>query len=195
MMYRHPWISASFGISSNIIILMMIIVVSWSRFLAQESLTDGADVEEEDTREEEDGKERLHDESVAANDDNDRERNGEEIPRHYLGILTGEPSSSSRPQQRPSLGWSVFMALINLTMLISLGYIFFTAYQNGVYEPSKLMEIIRMETESLMFGNESVSSVLANVFTWDDIFVKLFVVKIVTVIMLLLIMNTTRFIE
>ena len=83
------------------------------------------------------------------------------------------------------------MAMFNLTMLTALGYICFTAYQNGVYEPSKLMELVKIEMESFAFGNESFSSL----FTWDDIFVKLFVVKIVTVIMLLLIMNTTRFIE
>ena len=142
---------------------MLIIVVSWSRFLAHGSITDDPD-DEEDIEEEEDGKERLHDDSTV---NDDREKNEEERPRHYLGSLAGENSSSRRTQQRPSLSWSLFMAVINLSMLISLGYICFTAYQNDVYEPSKLMEVIKIEMRSLAFGNDSLSSLLQNVFSWD----------------------------
>ena len=36
-MYRHPWVSALCGVTSNIVILTSIILISWARFLQGES--------------------------------------------------------------------------------------------------------------------------------------------------------------
>ena len=39
LMYRHPWISSFFGISTFISILATIILVSWARFVQNEEST------------------------------------------------------------------------------------------------------------------------------------------------------------
>ena len=36
-MYRHPWVSALCGVTSNIVILTSIILISWARFLQGDS--------------------------------------------------------------------------------------------------------------------------------------------------------------
>merc|ERR1712137_157008 len=39
IMHRHPWISAFVGVGSNLAMLVMIILVSWTRFLTGDSST------------------------------------------------------------------------------------------------------------------------------------------------------------
>merc|ERR1712098_746916 len=53
LMYRHPWISSFFGISTFISILTTIILVSWARFLQNE---ESATVNASETQEDEDQK-------------------------------------------------------------------------------------------------------------------------------------------
>ena len=45
-MHRHPWISAFFGVGSNLAMLVMIILVSWTRFLTGDSSTRSTRTEE-----------------------------------------------------------------------------------------------------------------------------------------------------
>merc|ERR1712029_287570 len=37
LMYKHPWLSAIFGIGTNTIVLFLIIFVSWTRFLSSDN--------------------------------------------------------------------------------------------------------------------------------------------------------------
>ena len=47
-MYRHPVISAIIGIFSNIFFLLMVILVSWSKFLSNDDLEEENEVKEDD---------------------------------------------------------------------------------------------------------------------------------------------------
>jgi len=47
LMYRHPWISSFFGISTFISILTTIILVSWARFLQNEESTNASESQED----------------------------------------------------------------------------------------------------------------------------------------------------
>ena len=47
-MYRHPVISAIIGILSNIFFLLMVILVSWSKFLSNDDLEEENEIEEDD---------------------------------------------------------------------------------------------------------------------------------------------------
>jgi len=53
IMYHHPWISSFIGVSSNIFILSVILLISWARFIAPEASESAS--EEEVVEHEEDG--------------------------------------------------------------------------------------------------------------------------------------------
>merc|ERR1712107_288039 len=74
----------------------------------------------------------------------------------------------------------LLITTLNLLVLCFLGFMVFTAYHHGAYNPSELLEVARTEMKTLVSGEGD--SILQSLLTWDDILIKLFVVKIVTVI-------------
>ena len=67
-MHRHPWISAFVGVGSNLAMLVMIILVSWTRFLTGDSNTRATTRGEETVEtEQEEETENL---TAASDDDN-----------------------------------------------------------------------------------------------------------------------------
>ena len=184
-MYKHPWLSAIFGIGTNTIVLFLIIFVSWTRFLS----SDNQELHEESHQEEED-KEVSPDQGEVV-----QEPEIEPVEEVSSGT-DAAPLEDVHHQPRSSRRSCVQVLLIttlNLLVLCFLGFMVFTAYHHGVYNPSELLEVTRTEMMTLVSGEGD--SVLQSLLTWDDILIKLFVVKIVTVIMIYLIMNTTRLME
>jgi seipin len=68
VMYRHPWVSAVLGVGTNILILLTIIAVSWTRFRMQGS---GSTVVESSENEQDNEDEEEDNEGDAATEDNE----------------------------------------------------------------------------------------------------------------------------
>merc|ERR1719178_18408 len=189
IMHRHPWISAFVGVGSNLAMLVMIILVSWTRFLTGDSNTRATTRGEETVKtEQEEETENL----TAASDDNSTEDVPVEIPvRAPRGFIR-------------AIFRSLIITSIKLLLLVTIGLVSFNAYQHETYEPGKLYEItLEQVTEFITSEKRSedidtLKTFIMNSYTavlaWDDIFVKLFVVKIIFVVLLIVIMTSTRFI-
>jgi len=190
IMHRHPWISAFVGVGSNLAMLVMIILVSWTRFLTGDSNTRAATQGEEtvETQQEEE----TENSTAASGDDNSTEDVPAEIPvRAPRGFIR-------------SLFRSLVITSIKLILLVTIGLVSFNAYQHETYEPGKLYEItLEQVTEFITSEKRSedidtLKTFIMNSYTavvaWDDIFVKLFVAKIIFVVLLIVIMTSTRFI-
>ena len=185
-MYKHPWLSAIFGIGTNTIVLFLIIFVSWTRFLS----SDNQELHEESHQEDEDKEDVSPDQGEVV-----QEPEIEPVEEVSSGT-DAAPLEDVHHQPRSSRRSCVQVLLIttlNLLVLCFLGFMVFTAYHHGVYNPSELLEVTRTEMMTLVSGEGD--SILQSLLTWDDILIKLFVVKIATVIMIYLIMNTTRLME
>ena len=190
IMHRHPWISAFVGVGSNLAMLVMIILVSWTRFLTGDSNTRAATQGEEIVEtEQEEETENL---TAASGEENSTEDVPAEIPvRASRGIIR-------------SLFRSLVITSIKLLLLVTIGLVSFNAYQHETYEPGKLYEItLEQVTEFITSEKRSedidtLKAFIMNSYTavvaWDDIFVKLFVAKIIFVVLLIVIMTSTRFI-
>jgi len=190
IMHRHPWISAFVGVGSNLAMLVMIILVSWTRFLTGDSNTRAATQGEEivETQQEEET-ENL---TAASGEENSTEDVPAEIPvRAPRGFIR-------------SIFRSLVITSIKLILLVTIGLVSFNAYQHETYEPGKLYEItLEQVTEFITSEKRSedidtLKTFIMNSYTavvaWDDIFVKLFVAKIIFVVLLIVIMTSTRFI-
>jgi len=190
IMHRHPWISAFVGVGSNLAMLVMIILVSWTRFLTGDSNTRATTRGEETVEtEQEEETENL---TAASDDDNSTEDVPAEIPvRAPRGFIR-------------SLFRSLIITSIKLLLLVTIGLVSFNAYQHETYEPGKLYEItLEQVTEFITSEKRSedidtLKTFIMNSYTavvaWDDVFVKLFVAKIIFVVLLIVIMTSTRYI-
>jgi len=190
IMHRHPWISAFVGVGSNLAMLVMIILVSWTRFLTGDSNTRATTRGEETVESEQD--EETENATAASGEENSTEDVPAEIPvRAPRGIIR-------------SLFRFLVMSSIKLLLLVTIGLVSFNAYQHETYEPGKLYEItLEQVTEFITSEKRSedidtLKTFIMNSYTavvaWDDIFVKLFVAKIIFVVLLIVIMTSTRFI-
>jgi len=190
IMHRHPWISAFVGVGSNLAMLVMIILVSWTRFLTGDSNTRATTRGEETVEtEQEEETENL---TAASDDDNSTEDVPVEIPvRAPRGFIR-------------SLFRSLVMNSIKLLLLVTIGLVSFNAYQHETYEPGKLYEITLEEVTEFITSEkrsediDTLNTFIMNSYTavvaWDDIFVKLFVAKIIFVVLLIVVMTSIRFI-
>jgi hypothetical protein len=189
IMHRHPWISAFFGVGSNLAMLVMIILVSWSRFLTGDSSTRTARTEEAGDQAEDDETENT----AAASGDGDAV---EDVP-------VVRPARASRGIIR-SIIRSLVINSIKLLLLVTIGLVSFNAYQYETYEPSKLYEITSEQFKEFITSEkrfediDTLKTFIMNsysaIIAWDDIFVKLFVAKIIFVVLLIVIMTSTRYI-
>ena len=185
-MHRHPWISAFVGVGSNLAMLVMIILVSWTRFLTGDSSTRTNNrVEESEVQaEKQEIEENLDDDVV------------EEVP-------VAIPARASRGILRSIFRFFVINS-IKLLLVVTIGLVSFNAYQYETYDASKLYEITSEQAKEFITSEkrfediETLKSFIMNSYTaiiaWDDIFVKLFVAKIIFVILLIVIMSSTRYI-
>jgi len=190
IMHRHPWISAFVGVGSNLAMLVTIILVSWTRFLTGDSNTRATTRGEETVESEQD--EETENAAAASGEENSTEDVPAEIPvRAPRGIIR-------------SLFRFLVMSSIKLLLLVTIGLVSFNAYQHETYEPGKLYEItLEQVTEFITSEKRSedidtLKTLIMNSYTavvaWDDIFVKLFVAKIIFVVLLIVIMTSTRYI-
>ena len=189
-MHRHPWISTFVGVGSNLAMLVMIILVSWTRFLTGDSNTRAATQGEENVKTEQD--EETVNSTAASGEENSTEDVPAEIPvRASRGIIR-------------SIFRSLVMNSMKLLLLVTIGLVSYNAYQHETYEPGKLYEItLEQVTEFITSEKRSedidtLKTLIMNSYTavvaWDDIFVKLFVAKIIFVVLLIVIMTSTRYI-
>ena len=186
-MHRHPWISAFFGVGSNLAMLVMIILVSWTRFITGDSSTRSTRTEEAEDQAEE------TENMAAASGDLDA---GENVP-------VVRPARASRGIIR-SIIRSLVVNSIKLLLLVTIGLVSFNAYQYETYEPSKLYEITSEQVKEFITSEkrfediDTLKTFIMNsysaIIAWDDIFVKLFVAKIIFVVLLIVIMTSTRYI-
>jgi len=190
IMHRHPWISAFVGVGSNLAMLVTIILVSWTRFLTGDSNTRATTRGEETVESEQD--EETENAAAASGEENSTEDVPAEIPvRAPRGIIR-------------SLFRFLVMSSIKLLLLVTIGLVSFNAYQHETYEPGKLYEItLEQVTEFITSEKRSedidtLKTLIMNSYTavvaWDDILVKLFVAKIIFVVLLIVIMTSTRYI-
>merc|ERR1712025_643007 len=192
IMHRHPWISAFVGVGSNLAMLVMIILVSWTRFLTGDSNTRVTTRAEETVETERSQEEESENLAAAHGEDNSSETVPEEIPvRASRGLLR-------------SLFRSLVINSIKLLLLVTIGLVSFNAYQYETYEPGKLYEITLEQVTEFITSEKrfedinTLKTFIMNSYTavvaWDDIFVKLFVAKIIFVVLLIVIMTSTRYI-
>ena len=126
-MHRHPWISAVIGIGSNLAMLVMIILVSWTRFLTGDSNTRAATREKETVETEQD--EETENSTAASGEENSTEDVPAEIPvRAPRGIIR-------------SIFRSLVMNSMKLLLRVTIGLVSYNANQHETYEPGKLYEI------------------------------------------------------
>ena len=127
LMHRHPWISAVFGVGSNLAMLVMIILVSWTRFLTGDSGS-RTNRREEATEEDEGHQEEEVENIGASSGHND---NVETLP---------PPPTASRGVFR-SLIRSLVINSLQLIIFLTICLVSLNAYQHETYEFSKLYEI------------------------------------------------------
>merc|ERR1740119_588 len=190
IMHRHPWISAFFGVGSNLAMLVMIILVSWTRFLTGDSSTRTTRTEEAEVPAEDEETENM---DAASGDHDDAVEN----------VPVVRPARASRGIIR-SIIRSLVINSIKLLLLVTIGLVSFNAYQYETYEPSQLYEITSEQVKEFITSEKRLEDIdtlktfIMNSYTaiiaWDDIFVKLFVAKIIFVVLLIVIMTSTRYI-
>ena len=203
-MYKHPWISATFGVCSNIFILFVIILSSWTRFLTAHTEEIGEKEDINSNHEGQENVESLISTNMVEDDKTDDEPQEDIQTPNENDILMNRNQVERRQRQRRYLLSFIIFSVkssIQLVLLFSLLFVSYQAYVHDVYEPSKLMNIVTKEIASggdiEMF--QPIINFLSNLYfaviAWDDIFVKLFVIKIIFAVMFILIMSATRFID
>ena len=189
-MHQHPWISAVVGVGSNLAMLVMIILVSWTRFLTGDSSSGTENTRREEERVETERSQDEEDEHLTvASSDRDAEEN--------------VPVQASRGIIR-TIVRSLVINSVKLLLLVAVCLVTFNAYQHGTYEPSKLYKITSEQvgdyitSEKRLEDIETLKTLVMNSYTavvaWDDVYVKLFVAKIIFVVLLIVIMSSTRYI-
>jgi len=149
IMHRHPWISAVIGIGSNLAMLVMIILVSWTRFLTGDSNTRAA------TR----GKETV-----------ETEQSQDEETENLTDASGDEEAAENVPVKIPTRAprgfiWSIFRFLvissIKLLLLVTIGLLCFNAYQFEIYEPGKLYEFTWDQAKEYITSEKRVEDIYA----------------------------------
>jgi len=112
LMYRHPWISSFFGISTFISILTTIILVSWARFLQNEESTTVNASEPQDDQQPNpvtDVPSGTESSATSVSPDSREESTSAATP-----LDLGEVAIKTKPSLTSRLGWFLFKALLKL---------------------------------------------------------------------------------
>jgi len=139
LMYRHPWISSFFGISTFISILATIILVSWARFLQNE---ESATVNASESQEDEDQKPNPVTDVPSGSESSTTSvspDSREESPSVATPLDLGEVPTRTKPSLTSRLCWFLIKALLKLLwqstkvfLLVTLAIVSYEAILLGV---------------------------------------------------------------
>ena len=197
MMNRHSWISAVIGVGTILSMIVLIILLSWTKYLTAE------DSSTEDL---------LEDSSPPSDDDV-----VEELSSNYDGLETAERESisryirdSNREAEAADPDYSflsnIIPAILNSSATILLilfgSVVTYSVYHGSSDAPSKIIENTKWTVEDFISAEETrkvletLQMMIVNAFNaviaWDDIFVKLLVVKVVFAILLIIVYRLVR---
>ena len=197
MMNRHSWISAVIGVGTILSMIVLIILLSWTKYLTAE------DSSTEDL---------LEDSSPPSDDDV-----VEELSSNYDGLETAERESISRyirdsnreaAAADPDYSFlsNIIPAILNSSATILLilfgSVVTYSVYHGSADAPSKIIENTKWTVEDFISAEETrkvletLQMMIVNAFNaviaWDDIFVKLIVVKVVFAILLIIVYRLVR---
>ena len=197
MMNRHSWISAVIGVGTILSMIVLIILLSWTKYLTAE------DSSTEDL---------LEDSSPPSDDDV-----VEELSSNYDGLETAERESISRyirdsnreaAAADPDYSFlsNIIPAILNSSATILLilfgSVVTYSVYHGSADAPSKIIENTKWTVEDFISAEETrkvletLQMMIVNAFNaviaWDDIFVKLIVVKVVFAILLIIVYRIVR---
>ena len=197
MMNRHSWISAVIGVGTILSMIVLIILLSWTKYLTAE------DSSTEDL---------LEDSSPPSDDDV-----VEELSSNYDGLETAERESISRyirdsnreaAAADPDYSFlsNIIPAILNSSATILLilfgSVVTYSVYHGSADAPSKIIENTKWTVEDFITAEETrkvletLQMMIVNAFNaviaWDDIFVKLIVVKVVFAILLIIVYRIVR---
>ena len=196
-MNRHSWISAVIGVGTILSMIVLIILLSWTKYLTAE------DSSTEDL---------LEDSSPPSDDDV-----VEELSSNYDGLETAERESISRyirdsnreaAAADPDYSFlsNIIPAILNSSATILLilfgSVVTYSVYHGSADAPSKIIENTKWTVEDFITAEETrkvletLQMMIVNAFNaviaWDDIFVKLIVVKVVFAILLIIVYRLVR---
>ena len=196
-MNRHSWISAVIGVGTILSMIVLIILLSWTKYLTAE------DSSTEDL---------LEDSSPPSDDDV-----VEELSSNYDGLETAERESISRyirdsnreaAAADPDYSFlsNIIPAILNSSATILLilfgSVVTYSVYHGSADAPSKIIENTKWTVEDFITAEETrkvletLQMMIVNAFNaviaWDDIFVKLIVVKVVFAILLIIVYRIVR---
>ena len=196
-MNRHSWISAVIGVGTILSMIVLIILLSWTKYLTAE------DSSTEDL---------LEDSSPPSDDDV-----VEELSSNYDGLETAERESISRyirdsnreaAAADPDYSFlsNIIPAILNSSATILLilfgSVVTYSVYHGSADAPSKIIENTKWTVEDFISAEETrkvletLQMMIVNAFNaviaWDDIFVKLLVVKVVFAILLIIVHRIVR---
>ena len=196
-MNRHSWISAVIGVGTILSMIVLIILLSWTKYLTAE------DSSTEDL---------LEDSSPPSDDDV-----VEELSSNYDGLETAERESisryirdSNREAEAADPDYSflsnIIPAILNSSATILLilfgSVVTYSVYHGSADAPSKIIENTKWTVEDFISAEETrkvletLQMMIVNAFNaviaWDDIFVKLLVVKVVFAILLIIVYRIVR---
>ena len=196
-MNRHSWISAVVGVGTILSMIVLIILLSWTKYLtAEESSTEDL----------------LEDSSPPSDDEV-----VEEFSSNNDGLETAERESISRyirdnsreaeaADQDYSFLSNIIPAILNSSATILLilfgSVVTYSVYHGSADAPSKIIENTKWTVEDFISAEETrkvwetlqmmIVSAFNAVIAWDDIFVKLLVVKVVFAILLIIVYRLVR---
>ena len=196
-MNRHSWISAVIGVGTILSMIVLIILLSWTKYLTAE------DSSTEDL---------LENSSPPSDDDV-----VEELSSNYDGLETAERESISRyirdsnreaAAADPDYSFlsNIIPAILNSSATILLilfgSVVTYSVYHGSADAPSKIIENTKWTVEDFISAEETrkvletLQMMIVNAFNaviaWDDIFVKLIVVKVVFAILLIIVYRLVR---
>jgi len=160
LMYRHPWISSFFGISTFISILATIILVSWARFLQNE---ESATVNASESQEDEDQKPNPVTDVPSGSESSTTSvspDSREESPSVATPLDLGEVPTRTKPSLTSRLCWFLIKALLKLLwqstkvfLLVTLAIVSYEAILLGVdtNNPEVLIEATKHDLVFLVY--------------------------------------------
>jgi len=198
LIYHHPVISAMIGISSNIFVLLMVILVSWSKFLSD-------DLEEENDID--DDVDNINDSCCSEETNRSTGTIQSSVDESGNLAFSGVDDLIFTPREtfRENFGTACIKWISKLLLMTMFSFILYTAFEDNVYEPTSLIQKSWLKFDNLLTNDLKSDLYLCfknylfdlylMVTAWEDIFVKLLVVKVVFALMLMIIMSSTRFIN
>ena len=194
-MNRHSWISAVVGVGTILSMIVLIILLSWTKYLTAEDSSTEDLLEDSSPPSDDEVVEEL-----SSNNDGLETRERESISR-YIRDNNIEAEAADY-----SFLSNVIPAILNSSATILLilfgSVVTYSVYHGSADAPSKIIENTKWTVEDFMTAEETqkvletLQMMIVNAFNaviaWDDIFVKLLVVKVVFAILLIIVYRLVR---